>query len=82
MKKLTTCLIAATALVLPFSAYADDASYCASLSKLYREYTSQNSANDTAAAAMAKCAAGNTAEGIPVLEKALTDAKITLPKKM
>lgn len=83
MKKLTTCLVAATVLVLPFAAYADDASYCAALSKAYREYAApQNSANADATTAMAKCAAGNTAEGIPTLEKVLTDAKVTLPKKM
>ena len=82
MKKLTTCLVAATVLVLPFAAYADDASYCAALSKAYREYAApQNSANAGATAAMAKCAAGDTATGIPVLEKVLADAKVTLPTK-
>lgn len=81
MKTLTTCLIA-VALVVPFSAaYADDASYCAAMSKLYRDYRANNSIDSTVTTAMAKCAAGNTAEGIPVLEKALTNAKITLPKR-
>jgi hypothetical protein len=30
---------------------------------------------------MAQCAAGNTAVGIPVLERLLTDAKFTLPPR-
>jgi hypothetical protein len=83
VNKLTACLIAATTLALPFAAYADDASYCAALSKAYREYAApQSSANADATAAIAKCAAGDTAAGIPTLEKVLTDAKVTLPKKM
>ena len=55
-----------------------DAEYCAALSTTYRNYrTSQ--ADETAAAAMAQCQAGNTAAGIPVLENALTTARIPLP---
>jgi hypothetical protein len=55
-----------------------DAEYCAALSTTYRNYrTSQ--ADETVAAAMAQCQAGNTAAGIPVLENALTTARIPLP---
>ena len=83
MKTLTTILIAGATFAMPLAAYADDASYCAALSKAYREYAApQNSANADATTAMAKCASGNTKEGIPVLEKVLTEAKVTLPKKM
>ena len=46
-----------------------DAQYCAALSAKYRDYrTSQ--VDEAAAAAMAQCQAGNTAAGIPVLERA------------
>jgi hypothetical protein len=34
-----------------------------------------------AADAMAKCKAGNTAAGIPVLEKFLKEGKVTLPPR-
>jgi OmpA family len=57
-----------------------DAEYCRALSAKYRDYrTSQ--ADETAAAAMAQCQAGNTAAGIPVLERTLTMAKIPLPAR-
>ena len=57
-----------------------DAEYCAKLSTTYRDYrTSQ--ADEEAAAAMAQCQAGNTAAGIPVLERTLTTAKIPLPSR-
>jgi hypothetical protein len=34
-----------------------------------------------AADAMAKCKAGNTAAGIPILEKFLKEGKVTLPPR-
>jgi hypothetical protein len=77
---LTFCLIAAA------EARADDMSYCAELSNLYRRYLGQSSnrgpiPDATASNAMADCQKGNTAAGIPVLEKRLTDARFTLPKR-
>ena len=57
-----------------------DAEYCRALSAKYRDYrTSQ--ADEEAAAAMAQCQAGNTAAGIPVLERTLTAARIPLPAR-
>ena len=57
-----------------------DAEYCAALSRTYRDFrTSQ--ADETAAAAMAQCEAGNTAAGIPVLERTLTMTRIPLPSR-
>src|SRR5580704_16968105 len=57
-----------------------DAEYCAALSRTYRDFrTSQ--ADETAAAAMAQCKAGNTAAGIPVLEQTLTMSRIPLPSR-
>ncbi|MBL6652154.1 MAG: hypothetical protein ISP49_11210 [Reyranella sp.] len=67
-------------------ARADDMAYCASLSDMYKRYLGQSSNRgpipDAAASnAMTECQKGNTAAGIPVLEKRLTDARFTLPKR-
>jgi hypothetical protein len=57
-----------------------DADYCAALSARYRQYrTSQ--IDETAAAAMYQCQIGNTATGIPVLERTLTSLRIPLPSR-
>jgi hypothetical protein len=50
------------------------------LSKLYRE-VNKATASATAAEAMNQCSQGNTAAGIPVLEKELRDAKVSLPAR-
>jgi hypothetical protein len=58
--------------------FSDPAAYCKALSDKWREY--RNFQVDTpTAAAIAKCEAGNYAEGIPVLEDAHIRAKIPLP---
>lgn len=74
--------------VLPPTAGAqgDDAAYCAELSALYRRYLGNTGEGRqfpdvSAAAAMEECQKGNTAAGIPVLEKKLRDARFTLPKR-
>jgi hypothetical protein len=81
MKSPTTFTICAS-LVMPFAALAQsaDAKYCAALSAEYRKLNPAQSSG-TEADAMAKCAAGDTATGIPILEKALKDAKVTLPPR-
>lgn len=73
-------------LLAPSAALADDASYCAQLSELYRRYLLGSGDGNkfpdvTASVAMDECARGNYAEGIPVLEKRLRDARFTLPKR-
>ncbi|TAJ86758.1 hypothetical protein [Reyranella sp.] len=70
----------------PSAAMADDASYCAELSSLYRRYLGNQGNGQifpdvTAGVAMDECAKGNYAAGIPVLEKKLTDGRFTLPKR-
>lgn len=70
----------------PSAAFADDASYCAQLSDLYRRYLQSNGDGNkfpdvTASVAMDQCARGNYAAGIPPLEKKLRDARFTLPKR-
>lgn len=73
-------------LTAPSAAFADDASYCAQLSDMYRRYM-QNYGNGTrfadvtAATAMDQCTRGNYAAGIATLEKKLRDARFTLPPR-
>ena len=59
----------------------NDLAYCRAMSQLYRRNVSNSNSDSVAGDALAKCEAGQTAVGIPVLERLLTDAKITLPKR-
>lgn len=82
MKTLAVIIIC-TAIALPFAAFAQsaDTTYCNALSETYRKAVGSNAS--TAAGvpeAMAGCAT-NPGASIPVLEKALTDQKVTLPKR-
>ena len=93
MKTMKCCLIAALAFGFPLaSAYADDASYCEALSTTVNNRPlaggTQGDASASAAElarsiaqAMAQCKAGNTAAGIPTLEKILKENKVTLPPR-
>jgi outer membrane protein OmpA-like peptidoglycan-associated protein len=56
--------------------------YCRHLSRLYRTNVSNSSPDSTAGAALAKCEAGNYAEGIPTLMRLLTDAGFQFPRHM
>jgi len=58
--------------------FADPRSYCKALSDKYREYRTAQ-VDQAAAAAMAKCDAGDYNTGIPALEDSLISAKIPLP---
>jgi hypothetical protein len=77
---------AGLSLALPFAAFAQsgDAKYCAALSDKYTTYAqssggkSHNTPPADIANAMSKCST-NASASIPVLEKALNDAKVTLP---
>jgi hypothetical protein len=71
------------AITLPFVAFAQsaDVKYCMALSDSYAKVVgSSSSTAGGVPEAMAKCKAGD-ASGIPVLEKALTDQKVTLPPR-
>ncbi|WP_421996777.1 hypothetical protein [Reyranella sp.] len=88
MKRLPLgCTLAALVLgSMPAAAQKSDAAYCAELSSLYRRYlgnTAQgrNFPDVSASVAMDECQKGNTAAGIPVLEKKLRDARFTLPSR-
>jgi hypothetical protein len=78
-----TLVLAASLTVIAGGAFAQttDAAYCAQLSAKYREYIGSGQADVNASTAMAQCSSGNTAAGIPVLEKTLKDAKINLPPR-
>jgi hypothetical protein len=91
MKTTMKFLAACTAVALPFaaasfpvaaSAQSTDAAYCSALIKLYRSTVSTHEdPSATVPVAMAKCDAGDTATGIPVLEQALKDDGVTLPPR-
>ncbi len=78
-------LLLVLAFAAPETAFADDASYCAELSALYRRYLGNVGErlfpDATAAYAIDQCDKGNYAQGIPTLEKKLRDARFTLPKR-
>jgi hypothetical protein len=81
MKIVSACLIAAVALApLTALAQSSDATYCQALAATYRKLTTQNT-DAAVPEAINQCNQGNTAAGIPVLEKALKDAKVTLPPR-
>ena len=94
MKSLKLCLIAGMALGLPLASAAaasrmSDAKYCDALIGRYNAYASnladwRRSGRSSAAevnAAIANCEAGDTAAGIPTLEKALRTVGIGLPAR-
>jgi hypothetical protein len=82
MKILGTFLIAGMVLA-PLTAFglSADANYCLLLADLNR--ASDDSPNMDAAVreAINQCNKGNTAAAIPVLERALVDANVTLPPR-
>jgi phosphohistidine phosphatase SixA len=83
-------LVPALAALLPFgaSAQTNDADYCKALTQKYETYVSNMSVGHSpgsgtidASVAISQCRDGNTASGIPVLEKRLRDARIDLPPR-
>jgi hypothetical protein len=97
MMKIQTVALALAlgfALAAPFGAaqaqssqaQSTDAAYCQALTDNYRTYVQDQNEHRPATPnvgvneAIAQCQAGNAA-GIPVLEKALTNAAVTLPSR-
>jgi hypothetical protein len=72
---------ASLALPVAANAQSSDAAYCEALSRLYAREVGFNPGSGDVPIAVAKCKEGDTAAGIPVLEKALKDAKVTLPPR-
>ena len=92
MKTMQRLLLLAAGVTLSSAASAQsvaDARYCDKLVGLYRTYV--NNPEDPKPAfqspvashenAIANCKTGNTAAGIPVLERILRDNKFTLPSR-
>ena len=64
------------------SALSNSAAYCAALSEIYRKTAPQHrDPSATVPTAIAQCQSGNTADGIPVLEQALRNEGVTLPRR-
>ena len=83
------CLLAGLSVALPSmaSAQSSDSQYCAALSDQYTKYVADPNAGKShvevpsdVAAAQAKCDS-DPKTAIPVLQKALTDKKITVPPR-
>lgn len=80
MKMLIVATTAAS-ICLPFAAFADDASYRYQLGQTYRRVIgSSPSTGGPVPAAIEGCKT-DPVKSIPVLEKALQDRKVTLPKR-
>jgi hypothetical protein len=76
-------LVVGASIAVPCTAFAQmsDTDYCNALSKTYREVVASTATPDvTVPEAMSKCST-SPASSIPVLEKALRDNKVTLPKR-
>jgi hypothetical protein len=78
---LAGCLALVATVFFAQQAAASDATYCEALSAKYREFAGGTQSDAVVADAMAKCKAGDTATGIPILEKFLKDNKVTLPPR-
>jgi hypothetical protein len=79
-------LVAFVLVLSPLPALADDKTYCATLADMASKYLNKRTrAMDTpdvdTVAAANQCAKGDTAGGIPVLERKLRDAGFTLPPR-
>jgi hypothetical protein len=89
MRLTITALMAVSALALPFgaSAQSSDAAYCAALIQQYQRFLTKTSGHSPnpgtvdGSVAVEQCRSGNTAAGIPVLERRLRDAGFDLPKR-
>jgi hypothetical protein len=88
MNRMALLLLAGAMLSsLPAIAQSDDAAYCAQLGALALRYTGSAGGQGglrpdfTTTGAIDDCKKGNTAAGIPVLEKTLRNNGFTLPKR-
>ena len=87
MKKNALIFLLIAALPAGASAQSADTNYCDALSASYEKYVNNPSggrgnqpASATIAEAQRQCA-GSPAAGIPVLERALKDARVNLPAR-
>jgi hypothetical protein len=87
MNKNTLIFLLIAALPAVASAQSADTTYCNALGATYEKYVNNPSggrgnqpASATISEAQRQCA-GNPAAGIPVLERALKDARVSLPPR-
>jgi len=79
--------LVAVGLPLTASAQVSDATYCRRLTARYEAFIENMSGHSMqpggldGQVAIAQCKAGDTTDGIPVLERKLQDAKVGLPKR-
>jgi hypothetical protein len=88
MKSIHWLVLLAVLIPVGASAQMSDADYCKALTQKYEVYISNISVGRSptpgaidGTIAIDKCKSGNTAAGIPVLEKKLRDAKVDLPPR-
>ena len=88
MKSINWLVPLAVLIPVGASAQMGDADYCKALTQKYEVYISNISVGRSPVTraidgsnAIEKCKSGNTAAGIPVLEKKLRDAKVDLPPR-
>jgi hypothetical protein len=83
MTSAITFPVACLLLVLPLTAAAqsNDAAYCAALSKLVYTIDQQAAPMADVGNALSQCQTGTPPYGIPVLERVLKDAKVSLPAR-
>ena len=87
MNRMALLLLAGAVLSSPAVAQSDDTAYCAQLGALALRYTGSAGGQGglrpdfTTVGAIDDCRKGNTAAGIPVLEKTLRNNGFTLPKR-
>ena len=87
MNRMALLLLTGVVLSSPAVAQSDDAAYCAQLGALALRYTGSAGGQGglrpdfTTVGAIDDCRKGNTAAGIPVLEKTLRNNGFTLPKR-
>jgi hypothetical protein len=80
--------LVAVGLPLTASAQTSDAAYCKALTARYEAFVDYMNGHSNqpggvdGSVAVEQCKEGNTAAGIPVLERKLQDAKIGLPKRI
>ena len=86
-KAITILMVCASALSASAWAQQNDAAYCAALGQKYERYVGDNAASHRSQqrdskidAAITQCRT-NSAAAIPVIEKALKDAKVDLPPR-
>ncbi|MBN9485870.1 MAG: hypothetical protein J0H44_01535 [Alphaproteobacteria bacterium] len=66
---------------MPVAAFADDASYCYQLGQTYRRVVGSNSFTGGPVPEAIEGCKTDPKSSIPILEKALRDNKVTLPKR-